>query len=144
MKREILFKAKRVDNNTSLGDWVYGSLLVDTNKSFIVSKTMPMLNDNLRTEVIPETVCQYTGLKDINGNKIFEGDKFDGTEEEEDHIEIVWSDYSKRFQADSMGYDVYLGEGSEELVCGELSSIESYGLEELDLTTMQITGNIHD
>ena len=64
--REILFKAKRIDN----GEWVQGLLTHKDNKWYISNKEgMPFA-----FEVRPETICQYTGLRDKNGNKIWEND----------------------------------------------------------------------
>lgn len=72
MNREILFRAKRKDN----GEWVEGLLWkkkYSTDKLFI--SCFPDKDDNEEVFVIdPSTVCQYTGLKDKNGNKIFEND----------------------------------------------------------------------
>ncbi len=69
--REILFRAKEINT----GEWVEGYLyrLSENQSPFIMLKNKL----GIAYEVEEHTICQYTGLTDRNGNKIWENDLVD-------------------------------------------------------------------
>ena len=94
MNREILFKAKRIDN----GEWVEGQYVYITNPLTEDGKPIKHLicnGTNIFNDLIdPVTLCQYTGLTDKDGKKIWENDiisinAYSYDEPEDDYFGVV-------------------------------------------------------
>lgn len=109
--REILFRGKDID-----GKWVEGCCVVDemdTNKvyiGYIFGSEGRQPHDVDVALVDPKTVCQYTGLTDKNGRKIFAGDIVkvlytNGQEDGGDVTEVKYSEKSASFSPWDWEYD---------------------------------------
>lgn len=125
----ILFRGKRIDN----GEWIEGYLICDRehygkpdHHSYIVNHHHPSgcFGRDVYIEVDPATVGQYTGLKDRNGVRIFEGDVV-----EFDKGQFVVEYFESRM---GFGFSGLKGRG---VVCGFTMT---------DWEHLKVIGNIHD
>lgn len=112
--REILFRAQRVDNN----EWVEGSL-VTTNHLGLRCYILKDIG-GISIQVIPETIGQFTGLINHKGEKVFDGDivQFSDEDEKSTHV-IKWDDslyrwYDQRLEDGASGVDFYEFEAFED------------------------------
>ena len=97
--REILFRGKRLDN----GAWETGSLVIVRMDCHDAQYYIADKMTGYHTPVDPSTVGQYTGLKDRNGKRVFEGDIvtqnwYDHDEPSDDSFgEVVFCEYDCSF-----------------------------------------------
>lgn len=134
--RDILFRAKEI----STEKWVEGYLVkiseddyrIATEEDINWAYTKLCDYDGVMTRVDHNTICQYTGLTDKNGNKIWENDVVRSAIITERKAKVVYGDFNC-----SCCYGVYgwtfepIGEYSE--IC-DIRGVE----------TVEVIGNIFD
>ena len=126
--REILFKAKRIDN----GEWVEGYYqkrycLSDSEESLIFHSDSYKMWEY--AEIAPETLCQFTGLCDKNGKKIWEND-------------ILMAHLDESCPEDATYETVEWGVAG--FVTREAKSTDRQYLNEFDTKHFEVVGNIFD
>ena len=139
--REILFRGKRLDNGEWVEGWYemypFGRWPVKTS---IIPSEGAKAGHYEHVEVDSSTVVQYTGLKDKNGERIFEGDMIKPFDDEIDKMVVEF--HRGQFLLCLYGERGYMAEyGWEEegnYGCFESEPLSSYG------DDIEIIWNIHD
>ena len=148
MNREILFKAKRKDN----GEWVEGGYFSEpyTDKKYIIRWNSFGLGFNEFIEVAPDTICQYTGLTDKNGKKIWENDILMGHGNDRDLSKVVFGKFYVIDAETLRRVDEVIGWHTETIETDALSKCEPFCLPMpltdfyIERSEFEVFGNVFD
>jgi uncharacterized phage protein (TIGR01671 family) len=144
--REILFRGKRLSD----GAWFIGNLFVPDLDDAYTQICMGTPTIRISANIDPETVGQFTGLFDMDGMKIFEGDilQYCSTIDKE----LTGTPVIVTYGAHNCGcchgvygwttYEVGTGYFSDLLGCYGPYEVDSE--ETAHLNAVKIIGNIHD
>ncbi|MGL4598531.1 MAG: YopX family protein [Bacteroidia bacterium] len=129
MNRTVKFRGK--DKHT--GEWIYSTGFLQHSTGEVITMIVGELPNRFVTSpIVPETLGQFTGLKDRNGVEIYEGDKvkfmfFTYHEREVEDLKtgtIVFDDLGVLFQHEHGDY---------------LAGLTFYSESDIE-----VVGNIHD
>ena len=149
MKREIKFRGKRLDGE----GWAVGSYIEAELNNGIAHEIVPYKRGEPVVEVAPETVGQFTGLKDKNGRDIYDGDILRITEYEnmaiclhlsKEEIEIACLEDCKYQQRDSFIGEVVFSESCFFVGDTYLSAFHGDQRFSQPIFEIEVIGNIHD
>lgn len=150
--REILFKGKKKDN----GEWIEGYLLdggMPGEKRIFIGKLVigkwTVTADEF-DEVDPDTICEYTGLTDKNGKKIWENDILMCHGNSEDLVKTVFGEFGVRNIETGSIVDKVVGWHYEIIPTDTISRCEPFCYsmpltkDYIDRCEMEVVGSIFD
>lgn len=140
--REIIFKAKRVDN----GEWAEGLITIMWGQYHIKSPD----DENTAYPIDTDTICQFTGMTDKNGNKIWGNDILRGHGNPDDLAKVVLGQFYIIDVETLEKVESVIGWHTEVIETDVISKVEPFCLPMpltkfyIDRSEFEVIGNIFD